>query len=79
MDNFFHWYPITTNTQGDISNVTNERRISLNILKETIKRFNGLNFQSIINDSTYYDSEEDDAERDPNTDQLAATHISNGN
>ena len=37
MDTFFHWSPVTTNTQGEIANVTNERRISLDILAETIK------------------------------------------
>ena len=60
MDNFCHQSPVTTNTQGEISNVKNERRISSDILAETIKVFNGLTIQSTINDSEYYDSEEDD-------------------
>ena len=42
MDNLCHQYPVTTNTQGDISNVINERRITSDILAETIKGFNGL-------------------------------------
>ena len=36
MDNFCH-SPIMTNTQRKITNVTNERRISSNILAEAIK------------------------------------------
>ena len=54
MDTFFHRSPITTNTQGDIANVTNEERISSDILAETIKGFNGLKIQSTINNSAYY-------------------------
>ena len=38
----FSQYPVTTNTQGNIANVPNERRISLNIMAETIKGFKGL-------------------------------------
>ena len=53
MDNFYHQPPITTNAQGDIENVTNERRISSDILEETIKGFIGLTIQSTINDSSY--------------------------
>ena len=37
IDKFWHQSPVTTNTQGDISNVTNKRRIYLDILAETIK------------------------------------------
>ena len=69
--------PITTNTQGEISNVTNEKRISSEILTETIKGFNGLTIQSTINDSENYDSEEDDAESDPNSNPRVSTHTSN--
>ena len=47
-------------TQGNIANVTNERQISLNIIAETIKLFNGLTIQSTFNDYAYYNSEEDD-------------------
>ena len=36
MDTFCH-SPVTDNAQGDIANVTNERRISSDILAETIK------------------------------------------
>ena len=32
--------PVTTNTQGEVSNVTNERQISSDIMAETIKVFN---------------------------------------
>ena len=68
MDTFFHQFPVTTNTQEDITNVTNERQISSNILAEMIKGFNGLKIQSTINYFLYYDSEEDDAESDPKID-----------
>ena len=76
MDTFCHQSPVTTNTRGEISNVKNERQISLDILAETIKGFNGLAVQSTINDSTYYNSEEDDAEINPNSDPKVATHTS---
>ena len=59
--------------------MTNERRISSNILAETIKEFNGLTIQSKINDSAYYDSEEDDTKSDPKSDSLVATHTGDGN
>ena len=49
MDTFFTQSP----------NITNERRISSNILVEKIKGFNELTIQSTIKDSAYYDSEED--------------------
>ena len=45
MDTFCHQYPVTTNTQLEIENVKNERQISLDILAETIKGFNGLTIQ----------------------------------
>ena len=41
MDNFCQ-SPATTNTQGKIANVPNERQISSNVLAETIKGFKGL-------------------------------------
>ena len=50
----------------------------MDILAETIKVFNGLIIQSTINDSAYYNSEEDDSEKYPESDQLVATHISDG-
>ena len=53
--------PVTTNTQGNIANVPNERQISSNILAETIKGFKGFTLQSTINNSAYYHLEEDDA------------------
>ena len=78
MDNFCNHYPVTTNTQGEISNVTNERQLSSDILAETIKGFKGLTIQSTIKNSTYYNSEEDDAESDTKIDQVVATHTSDG-
>ena len=69
---------VTTNTQGDIANMTYERQIYSNILAETIKGFKILTLKSTINDSEYYNSEEDDMESDPKSDQLVATRISDG-
>ena len=60
MDTLCHQSPITTITQEEIVNVTNERLISLDILEETIKVFNGLTIQSTINGSVDYNSEEYD-------------------
>ena len=60
----------------EIANMTSERRISSNILAETIKGFNGLTIQSTINDSAYYYSEEDASESYPKSDSLVATHTS---
>ena len=65
MNTLFNQYPVTINTQRKDANVTNERRIVLNILAETIKELNGLTIQSTINDSAYYNSKEDDDESDP--------------
>ena len=78
MDTFCHQSPVTTNTQGEIANVTNDRRSSSDILVEMIKGFNIFTIQSTINDSAYYHSEEDDAESDLNSDQKLATHTSDG-
>ena len=52
--------PATKNAQGNIANVPNERRISSNILAETIKGFKGLTLQSTNNYSAYYHSEVND-------------------
>ena len=79
MDTLFNKSPIKINTQRKNANMTNERQISSNILAETIKEFNGLMIQSTINDSAYYDSEEDDAKNDPKSDSLVATHTSDVN
>ena len=76
MDTFCHQSPVTTNTQGKIANVKNERQISSDILEETIKGFNGLTIQSTINDSECYDLEEDDAESIPNSNPKVSTHTS---
>ena len=40
MDTFCHHYAVTTNTQGEIANMTNERRILSEILAKWIKVFN---------------------------------------
>ena len=50
--------PVTTNTQRNNANIPNERRITSDILVETLKR---LMIHSTINDSGYYNSDEDDA------------------
>ena len=76
MDTLCHWYPVITNTQGKITNVTNARSISSDILAETIKGFNGLMIQSTINYYVYYNSEEDDAEINPNSDLKVDTQTS---
>ena len=77
MDTFWK-SPVTTNTQRTIANVTNERRISLDIMAETIKVFKGFTVWSTINDSSNYNSEEDDAEINPKSDKLVTTHTSDG-
>ena len=79
MDTFFHQSPVTINTQRNNSNVTNERQISSNILAETIKVFKRLTLQSTINDSAYYNSEEDVDERYPKIDPLIDTQTSDKN
>ena len=58
--------------------MTNERRIVWDILEEKIKGFNELRIQSTINNSEYYNSEEDDAESDPNSNPKFANHTSDG-
>ena len=70
--------PFTTNAQREFANVTDERQITSDILVETIEIFNVLTIQLTINDSTYYNLEEDDAESDPNSDAKVATHTSDG-
>ena len=47
----------------------------MEILAETLK---GLTLHSKINNSAYYDSDEDDVESDPKSDPLVATHTSDG-
>ena len=59
--------------------MTSERQISSDIMAKTINGFNELTIQSTINDSAYYDSEEYDAESDPNSDPKVATHTSDKN
>ena len=53
--------------------------MSLSILAETIKEFKGLILEPTINDSAYYHSEKNDAESDPKSDQVVATHTSDQN
>ena len=50
IDIFCYQSPVTTNTQGEIANMTKERSDYLDILAETIKWFIGLTIQSTIND-----------------------------
>ena len=64
---------VTTNTQINNANIPNERQNTLDILVEILKR---LTLHSKINDSAYYNSDEDDAERNPKSNQLVATHNS---
>ena len=45
MDTLYHKSPVTINTQVETANVTNERRIVLDIMADTIKGFNGLTIQ----------------------------------
>ena len=66
--NTFYQFPATTNTHRKIANVTNERKFSSDILSETIRGFKGLTLQSTVNDSAYYNLEENDAEIDPKID-----------
>ena len=67
--------PITTNTQGDNVNsiLTSKRQKKLDVLTERLKV---LTNDSTINDSAYYNSDKNDAESDPKSDPLVATHTS---
>ena len=67
--------PVTTNTQEENTNaiLINERRNNSDTLAETLK---GLTIDSTINDSEYYNSDRNDAEGDPQSDPLVATHNS---
>ena len=58
--------------QRDIESVKSERRISLDMIAETINRFNELTIQPKINDL-----EENDAENDPYSDQKVDTYTTN--
>ena len=66
-------------SQGKISNVTSEGRISPDILEETINGFNKLLIQSTIIYFLYDNSEKDDAESDPNSVPKVATYTTNRN
>ena len=50
--------PIAINAQKRDANVALERRLSLGILAETIKISKGCTIQSTINDSVYYEPDE---------------------
>ena len=93
MDTFFNHSTISL-SQGEIkngtsvhytisppyedANVTNERRIASDTLKETIQKVHGLTIQPTISNSVYYDSEEHNAVSDPKSDSLLDTHTSDG-
>ena len=70
--------PITTNTQRENADTifTSERIITSDILSETLK---GLTLYSTINESSYYNSDKDDAERYTKSDPLVDTHTGDGN
>ena len=67
-------YPVTNNIQIKNAKVPNKKQITSDILEEKIKGFKGLTLHSIINNSTYDNSDKDDAERDPKIDQLISNH-----
>ena len=75
--NTFCQSPVTTNTQVDNGNTifTSERRNNSDMLAEMLKV---LTLDSTIDTSAYYNSDEDDAEGDPKSDPLVATHTSEG-
>ena len=75
MDNFIQ-SPVMTNTPRRKTEFPNERRISLDKLEETLKGFNRLTLQSTINDYADYHSDKNDAERDPKSYHVVATHTS---
>ena len=69
--------PFITNTQGENVNAvfTIETQNTSDMLAETPKV---LTIDSTINNSAYYNSDEDDAEGDPKIDPKVATHTSDG-
>ena len=73
MDTFCHQSPVTSNTLGEIENVTNERQISSDMLTETKNGFTGFTLHSTISNYSYYNSEEDNAERYPNVNPKVST------
>ena len=76
MDTFCNRSPVTTNTQGEIVNVKNRRQISPDILEETIKEFKVFTLKSTINKSADYHPDKNDAESNPKSDKVVATHTS---
>ena len=71
--------PVTTNTPRKKIDVPNGGRISLESLTETTKGFNRLTLQPTINDSSYYNSDKDDAKSNPKRNQVVGTDTSDGN
>ena len=73
----FYQTPLTPNKQGENANVIvpSEKIISSDVLSEALKV---LMLQSTINDSTYYISDENDAEGDLKSNPLV-DHTSGGN
>ena len=69
---------VTTNTPREKTDVPHERRIYLDSLTETLKGFNRLTLQSTISVSADDHSDKNDAEIDPKSDQVVATHTSDG-
>ena len=69
--------PVTNLTQRENTSAifASEGLNNSDILAKTLKR---LTMDSTINDSAYYNSDEDDAESDPKSDPLVATHTSDG-
>ena len=61
-------------SQGDIASMISERQISSDIITEPINGFNELTIKSTINNS-----EEDEAETDPNSNPKVANYTTNGN
>ena len=51
--------PVAINSQKKDANMSLERRLASGIIAETIKNFKGCTIQSTINDSIYYDSNEE--------------------
>ena len=65
--------PVTPNTQGKNENLilTSERLYNSDSLEEMLKALT-------INDTEYYESEENDAKGDPESDPKVANHTSDG-
>ena len=71
--------PVTTNAPRNKIDLANERRISPDILTETIKGFNRLTLQSKIINSADDHSNKNVDKSDPKKDPLVSTNTSDGN